>query len=292
MFPGTTYSVARRCAQREYLLRPGPEVNQLFLYVLALAAERYSVQVHAVCVLSNHYHLVVTDPEAQLPKFSQYLNALVARAMNRSLRRREAFWAPPPGSAVALASPDDTVAKVAYALANPVAAGLVRHGEDWPGVWLSPAAMNDKPIVVRRPDAFFRTVGELPETVELRLSAPPGFSSPEEFRDRAAGALARAEEEAAAKIESEKRTFGSAEIALATATSERPTSIAPRRNLNPCIAARDTATRIAALLKLKEFRKAYREAREKFRAGARDTVFPAGTYLMRVLHGVPCAVPA
>jgi REP element-mobilizing transposase RayT len=41
--------------------------------------------VHAWCVLSNHYHLVVTDPDARLPAFMQYLDSLVARAMNASL---------------------------------------------------------------------------------------------------------------------------------------------------------------------------------------------------------------
>jgi hypothetical protein len=169
---------------------------------------------------------------------------------------RAADAAPPPGSAVALATPDDVVAKAAHTLANPVAAGLVRHGKDWPGVWLAPS-LDGKPIVARRPDAFDRE-----------------------------------EEEAAAKLEEEKRTFASAENALAAATSERPTSVAPRRKLNPRIAARDTATRIAALFELKAFRKAHREALEKFRKGARDTVFPAGTYLMRVLHGIPCHTPS
>jgi hypothetical protein len=43
------------------------------------------------------------------------------------------------------------------------------------------------------------------------------------------------------------------------------------------------------LASLAEFLRSYREAFEAWREGVRDVVFPAGTYLMRVLHGAPCA---
>ncbi|ABS26525.1 protein of unknown function DUF1568 [Anaeromyxobacter sp. Fw109-5] len=109
VLPGTTYLVTRRCAQRQFLLRPSAVVNEVFLYVLAVAAERFGVLVHAFCVLSNHFHLVVTDPDAQLPAFEQYLDSLVARALNASLGRWEAFWAPSSYSAVALVSPEDVL---------------------------------------------------------------------------------------------------------------------------------------------------------------------------------------
>jgi putative transposase len=94
VLPDTTYLITRRCAQRQFLLRPSPITNEVFLYVLAVAARRFQVCVHAFCVLSNHFHLVVTDPGARLPAFEQYLDSLVARALNASLGRWESFWAP------------------------------------------------------------------------------------------------------------------------------------------------------------------------------------------------------
>jgi REP element-mobilizing transposase RayT len=108
-------------------------VNRLFCYVLAVAAERYGLLVHAFCVLSNHYHLVVTDPRARLPEFQRYLDGLVARATNCCLGRWESFWDPDSYSAVRLESATDVLDKIVYVLANPVAAGLVRHGSEWPG---------------------------------------------------------------------------------------------------------------------------------------------------------------
>jgi putative transposase len=62
-----------------------------------------------------------------------------------------------------------------------------------------------------------------------------------------------------------------------------------RRGLNPRVAARDKWKRIEALTRLAgflaEYRKAWRASRER-RTGV---LFPAGTYLMRVVHGFPCA---
>jgi REP element-mobilizing transposase RayT len=69
VLPGAIYLVTRRCTQRQFLLRPSRIANGVFLYVLALAAERYRILVHAFCVLSNHYHLVVSDLGANLSAF-------------------------------------------------------------------------------------------------------------------------------------------------------------------------------------------------------------------------------
>ena len=47
---------------------------------------------------------MLTDPDARLPAFHQFLDALVARAINAALGRWEAFWAPNSYSAVTLVS--------------------------------------------------------------------------------------------------------------------------------------------------------------------------------------------
>lgn len=288
VLPGTTYLVTRRCAQRQLLLRPSATTNAIFLYVLAVASRRFGVRVHAYCVLSNHFHLVVTDPDARLPAFEQYLDSLVARALNASLGRWESFWAPSSYSAVALASAEDVVAKAAYVLANPVAAGLVRRGREWPGLWSAPEGIGAATVTARRPETFFRHSGYMPALAELELSAPPGFDSREEFVHRLAEALAALEESARRELASSARGFLGAKKVLAQDPGRRPAAREPRRALNPRVAARDKWKRIEALARLVEFLAAYRRARAAFRAGARDAVFPAGTYLLRVVQGVSC----
>ena len=164
VLPGAVYLVTRRCSERRYFLKPSRLTNEIFLYVLAVAAQRYGVLVHAFCVLSNHCHLIVTDVDGRLPGFMQYLDSLVARAVNASLGRFEGFWATDGSySAVEPLDPADVVAKTAYVLANPVAAGLVRRGAEWPGLWTSPDQLGSAKLTARKPERFFDPKGHLPD---------------------------------------------------------------------------------------------------------------------------------
>lgn len=43
VLPGTVYLVTRRCAQREFLLKPTDITTGIVKYVLAVAAKRYGV---------------------------------------------------------------------------------------------------------------------------------------------------------------------------------------------------------------------------------------------------------
>jgi putative transposase len=285
---GTTYLVTRRCAQRQFLLRPSPVATQTFLYVLAVAAARYGIRVHAFCVLSNHYHMVVTDPRATLPAFHQLLDALVARALNASLGRWEAFWAPDTYSAVAIASPYDAVEKTAYVLANPVAAGLVGTGSAWPGAWSSPERIGAAAYVVRRPKNFFDPRGALPDEVTLELAPPQGFESAEQFRLELHRALEAREATARTHWHARGGFLGVARV-LRQRPTARPVSREPRRTLKPRVGTRDKWKRIEALGRLVEFLRAYRDAWKARREGDEAVVFPHGTYLLRVLHAVPCA---
>ncbi len=290
ILPNTTYLVTRRCSERRFFLRPSPATNGIFLYVLALAARRYGVRVHALCVLSNHYHLLVTDPEACLPAFVQYLDSLVARATNASLGRFEGFWASAASySAVAPADPADVVAKAAYVLANPVAAGLVRRGSEWPGLWTSPGQIGSARLVAGRPKTFFRANGYLPESIALELTPPPGFASAAELRARVSRALAELEDRHARELAAAGRRFLGRAKVLAESPRAHPGSGERRFGLNPRIAARDKWKRIEAISRLETFLADYRAAWRARRARVSDALFPAGTYLLHRMHGVSCA---
>jgi hypothetical protein len=55
------------------------------------------------------------------------------------------------------------------------------------------------------------------------------------------------------------------------------------------VAAVDKWKRLEALARVARFVREYRAALRALKAGVRDVVFPAGTYLMRVAYGVRCA---
>ena len=291
ILPGTTYLVTRRCSERRFFLRPSDKTNAVFGYILAIAATRYDVRVHAFCVLSNHFHLVVTDPHARLPEFHRYLDALVARAINCSLGRWESFWDPDSYSAVRLESDAAVMEKMVYVLANPVAAGLVRHGREWPGLWSDPDRIGGAPITIERPKGFFREEGPMPASATLQLHRPAGFETDQSFVDALSRALREAEGRVAAEHEHERRCFLGPRRVLAQNPNARPAPGEPRRSVSPRVACRNKWKRIGALLRLAEFGCAYRDALAAWRAGVRDAVFPAGTWQMRVQHGVCCTAP-
>jgi putative transposase len=293
VLPGSTYLITRRCSERRFFLKPSPLTNQIFLYVLAVAAQRYNVLVHVAGVMSNHYHLLVTDPGGRLPEFMRYLDSLVARATNAALGRWEGFWSSDASySAVTPGDTDDIVRKAAYILANPVAAGLVGNGREWPGLWTAPEQLGCAKLTASRPKVFFSEEGDMPASAELVLTVPPGFASAQEFQDRVAAATAALEAESQRELAAKKQgVLGRARV-LAQKPFARPVSKAARRKLNPRVAASDKWKRIEALSRLKGFLSTYRDAWTRRRAGLPDVVFPAGTYQLRVEHGVCCAAVA
>lgn len=298
VFSGTTYLVTRRCLERRYFLKPSKRTEGIFPYALALYASRYGVEIHGYCVLSNHYHLVLTDTAGRLPDFMRDFGSLIARATNCALGRWDTFWEGDSYSAVELLTSAAVHEKLVYLLANPVSAGLVRHACEWPGHWSHPRRIGVPPVTIRRPVVrsssknskdFFDQRGQMPASVELRLTPPPGFENDPSLADSLLASLAGAEEAAAATNAYQGRTFMGVDRVLAQSFFARPAPGEPRRELSPRVACRNKWKRIEALQQLGEFRRAYRDALASWRAGLRQVLFPPGTWQMRVLHAAPCA---
>src|SRR5262249_32043537 len=152
LIAGATYMISRRCIQRMFLLRPDPIVSAIFLYCLAYAANKTGIDVHGFVQMSNHWHGVVTDPQARLPEFLRIFHRLTACALNAVHGRVENFWAAEAPSVVRLDHPDDVLDKLAYMAANPVAAGLVDDPTDWPGVMTTEL---EQVFVAKRPGVYF-----------------------------------------------------------------------------------------------------------------------------------------
>ena len=292
VLPGATYLITRRCTQRQFLLRPCSRTNDILLYCLARAAALYGIELHAYCFLSNHYHLVLTDPRARLPEFMRYLNEHTARALNALHGRWEALWASGTYSAVRLATLDDVVEKVAYTLANPVAAGLVERGERWPGLWSHPHNVGRAALVAGRPEGgFFRRNGPTPDYCELALALPPGAETLATYVEAVQVALRHHEDAAVQAVRRRGHRFLGRTGVLAQRPTDSPSTPEARRDLNPRVAARDRWKRVEALLRLRDFLEAYRTAREALLAGLADVLFPTGTYWLRVYQRVNCAPP-
>ena len=291
VLPGSTYLVSRRCLQRQFLLRPSKKVNQIFRFCLARAACRSGIQLHAYCAMSNHYHLVLTDPGGKLPEFMRWFNEFVAKSINALLGRWETVWAPGSYSAVLLADEQAVLGGLVYVYTNPVDAGLVRRARDWPGALSLPSHMTAPALEIRRAPGFFRDPGPVPASARLELSIPPGLTHRSDLVPQLDRMVRDRERELQLRAQAQGVKFLGRRKVLRQSPWGRPRDAEPRRGLRPRVACRDKWKRIEALQRLKEFLADYREARRRYLDGETQVRFPAGTYWLRVRLGVLCNGP-
>ena len=291
LLPGRSYLITRRCIQRQFLLTPSKMiVNEILLFCLAHSANKYDVQVHAATFLSNHFHIVVTDTKGRLPQFMHWLDLYSAKCINAFRGRWGALFEPESYSGVDLIEDNDILDKMLYTLINPVQAGLVRWGFEWPGFRSRPEDVGEREYVVKRPEIFFSPKGSIPKEARLTFVKPERFShmSDADFRKLFRGKYRALEESIQDKFDAEGREFlGARKIRLQN-PYDTPWSHEEKREFNPRIACKRKWPRIAAIKELQTFRKEYRESLAKYRAGNHDVIFPAGTYWMRVHLGVRC----
>ncbi len=283
--------LTRRARGREFLLRPSKRTNRVLRYVLAVIAPKWSLEIHAVTVMSNHWHLCLTDPHGNIVEFQRDCHQFIARGLNAHHGEVESLWASDETSRVVCEEPEDLIGKIAYTMANPVEAGLVRYGKSWPGVR---SAWPCKPRVVRRPPRFFRgedAGGKWPEEAVLELARPPHHD--ELSDDELAAVIAAAIDEREARFRAERDAAGLSFLGrrevLAQSRHDTPRSREPRFAISPTVACRNKWRRIERLQANRQWAANYHLALVRWRAGDRKVVFPAGTYKMRVIHGVCCA---
>jgi putative transposase len=275
--------ITRRCTQRQFLMRPDPETNNAFLYCLAEAAQRFDIRVLFTMANSNHHHTGIHDPNGNYPAFIEHFHKMFAKSQNCLRGRWENFWSSEQTSVVRLVDPEDVLRKMVYALANPVKDHLVERANQWPGFTALSAILHDRELRAQRPKYFFRDDGVMPPSVSIKFARPAGF---EDLTHAQFVALLRdqirvAEENAAhERAATGRRVLGRAAV-LAQRWQDRPQSVEPRRELSPRVAAQNRWSREEALQRNRDFLDRYYPARDRFASGARDVVFPAGTWRLR-----------
>jgi hypothetical protein len=146
-------------------------------------------------------------------------------------------------------------------------------------------------VVIDRPDIFFDPNGALPKHSTLEIVRPPIYLHLDDaaLARHLALAVERHVRQARQRLAEQGRTFLGAKAVLQQAFDDVPRSTEPCRNPSPRIAAKHTPERVQAIRDLLDFVRRYRVAWTAWRAGARETLFPAGTYALRIYARVACA---
>ena len=167
---GQPYLVTTRCHQARFFLRPDPELNQAVLEWLARAQRRFpDLRILAICVLSNHLHLVVRDDTGELAAWASYFFGNLARAVNH-IRGRSGSCFARRYSAEPILDDESLLDRLIYVVANPVSAGLCRRAQRWPGVVLYAADGSAQEIRVSWVDRDARRIAQRRAAHRGRLS--------------------------------------------------------------------------------------------------------------------------
>ncbi len=69
--------------QRQEAIFEDDRDRNRFLYYLERLSNLFGVRFHSFCLMTNHYHLIVETPEANLSRAMQWLNVSYAVYYNR-----------------------------------------------------------------------------------------------------------------------------------------------------------------------------------------------------------------
>lgn len=135
-FEGATYHVMNRGNRKALIFEDDGDRRQ-FLKLLKESSTDYGVLVLLVCLMGNHFHLVVQTPNGNISEFMDMLEGHFAQYSNCRHRRTGHLFQ---GRFTGIVIENDIhlLTAACYVVMNPVAAGLVKTMEAWK--WSSYAA--------------------------------------------------------------------------------------------------------------------------------------------------------
>jgi len=177
-FQGAWYHVMNRGAGRRRTFFARRDFLR-FLDLLGDASAVFNLEVHAYCLMGNHYHLLVRTPDGGLGRAMRHLNGVYTQYINRR-RERDGSLFRGRYRAILVDSGSYLLQVSRYIHLNPVDAGIVERPESYPytsyGFYVEPRAARD--ASTRRPVHFTRAARSS-RSSEGNHSRPPSERVPQ-----------------------------------------------------------------------------------------------------------------
>ena len=270
-------------------MRPSEELTETTLGILGRAQRRYGVQLHAFVFLSNHYHILLTVPNAlKLSRFMGFVNGNLAREAGRLAAWRERFWGRRYQAIIVSHEEASQVERLRYVLAQGCKEGLVRTPADWPGCSSLPGLLEGRSLIGR----WFDRSAEYEARRRGREPAAREFSSIERVDLAPLPCLSDLSEDArrllirdiVASIEEEASRHSEeplrAPLGPEAVQEQHPHSqpLRTKQSPAPLVHAASRRVRCAFVELYRHFVAAFRDASCRLRAGDRSAEFPPGSF--------------
>jgi REP element-mobilizing transposase RayT/predicted DNA-binding protein YlxM (UPF0122 family) len=132
-YPGAYYHVTSRGNERKDVFKSKKDREQ-FLSYLESSVNRYDAVIHAYCLMSNHYHLILATPSGNLSKIMQHINGAYTNYFNiKSNRNGHLFQGR--FKAIIVDAAEYALELSRYIHLNPVRAAIVNRPEEY--LWSS-----------------------------------------------------------------------------------------------------------------------------------------------------------
>jgi REP element-mobilizing transposase RayT len=129
-YPGAWYHVMNRGRRTEKIFRDRQDY-QMFIKLLEETSEMCNIRVAAYCLMTNHYHILVQTPDANIARSMRHINGVYTQRFNRKHHCDGQLFRGRYKSI--LVSGDRYLLQlVRYIHHNPVKAGLVNKPDDYP----------------------------------------------------------------------------------------------------------------------------------------------------------------
>ncbi|MCP4127152.1 MAG: hypothetical protein GY753_08835 [Gammaproteobacteria bacterium] len=162
------YHVMNRGRGRQHIFH-GDDYFNVFLSTLEQAHQRFGLQILCYCLMSNHYHLLVKTPEANLGRAMRHINGQYTQAYNR-LRKTDGSLFRGRYKAILVEQDSYQLQLSRYIHRNPIDAKMVEQLDDYR--WSSyPSYVSNKLV----PDWLY----------QLEIYQQPGVKSRQRERYRA-----------------------------------------------------------------------------------------------------------
>jgi len=116
-----------------------------FLEVLSDTVERFAWICHAYCLMSNHFHLLLETPDANLSRGMRQLNGVYTQRFNRR-HRRAGHVLQGRFKSILVEKESHLLELVRYVVLNPVRAKMVRSVRHWPWSSYRATAGQEEPL--------------------------------------------------------------------------------------------------------------------------------------------------